>query len=364
MQYRTLGRTGLQVSEIGLGTEYLLNQPTEVMRDVIATATAAGCNYMDILYVTHDFWRDFGPALRPFRHQWHVQAHFESESGAGGTPDVQQAVETFDWQLSELDGYADVALLSMMDWDASWDGWAQEALVRLKAYRDRGQVGYVAVGSHHAAVARRIVESDLVDVLMYPINLASHTVEGNPELYAACREHNVGLVAMKPYAGGMFFLAESSVFLHWVQAGGQALQVEKIDKITPPQCLAYVLQQPVASIVPGVKNVDELRQTLAYYDTPAAERDYTQIIQHVHYFTPGQCVYCNHCLPCAVNINIGETLRLLDEAINGVTAELQARYKALSVPASACIACYDCEQRCPYEVGVVSRMEEAAVLYE
>lgn len=364
MQYRRLGRTGLRVSEIGLGTEYLLNQPAEVMRDVVAAATAAGCNYMDILYVTRAFWRDFGPALRPFRDKWHVQAHFEAEGGTSGPPDLQQSVETFEWLLSELGGYADVALLSMMDWDTLWDGWAQEALALLRPYQARGQVGHIAVAGHHAHVMRRVVESGKVDIVMYPINLASHAVEGNPALYEACRAHDVGLVAMKPYAGGMFFVADSSVFLHWVQAGGQALQIDKVGKITPPRCLAYVLEQPVDTIVPGVKSVSELQAALAYYDTPPAERDYSQIIAHIHHFTPGQCVYCNHCLPCAVDINIGDTLRLLDEAIHGVTAELQARYDALEVKASACTACGQCELRCPYEVSIPDRMAKAAAVYE
>ncbi len=363
MRYRTLGRTGLRVSEIGLGTEYLLNQPREVMSDVIARATAAGCNYMDILYVRSDFWRDFGPALRPYRHQWHVQAHFEAEEG-GAPPDLQKSAVTFDRLVAELDGYVDVALLSMMDWDGLWDGWAQEALALLKTYQESGKVGHLAAAGHHASVMRRVVESGAVDVIMYPVNLASHAVEGNEALYAACREHNVGLVAMKPYAGGMLFLAESSVFLHWVQAGGQALRIEKMDRITPPQCLEYVLQRPVSSVVPGVKSVAELEQTLAYYDTPVADREYDRIIKHVQHFTPGQCVYCNHCLPCEVNINIGETIRLLDEAINGVTPELRARYDALTVKASECAACGSCEWRCPYEVPIAKRMAEAAALYE
>lgn len=364
MKYRTLGRTGLQVSEIGLGTEYLLNQPAEVMRDVIATATAAGCTFMDILYVERAFWQDFGPALRPHRDKWRVQIHLGAEGGDGGAPDLARSMETLDWLLGELGGYAEVVTLMMMDWDRLWDGWAQEALALLQPYKASGRIGYIGIAGHHAAVVRRAIESGKVDVLMYPINLASHAVEGNAALYAACREHNVGLVAMKPYAGGMFFLAGQSVFLHWVQAGGQALQVDKLEQITPPRCLEYVLQQPVSTIVPGVKSVAELQEALAYYDTPVAERDYAQIIQHIHHFTMGQCVYCNHCLPCAVNINIGETLRLLDEAINGVTPELQARYDALTVAASDCIACYECHERCPYEVDVVSKMKEAAALYE
>ncbi|MCU0521011.1 MAG: hypothetical protein MUF84_09995 [Anaerolineae bacterium] len=38
MEMRTLGRTGVQVGRIGLGTEYLLNQPQEIGTAVIRRA--------------------------------------------------------------------------------------------------------------------------------------------------------------------------------------------------------------------------------------------------------------------------------------------------------------------------------------
>ena len=53
MKLRTLGRTGLEVSEIGLGTEYLLRQPTKIVRSVIQEAIENGINYFDIVFRTN-----------------------------------------------------------------------------------------------------------------------------------------------------------------------------------------------------------------------------------------------------------------------------------------------------------------------
>ncbi len=50
MEFRILGKTGLYVSVIGLGTEYLENQTRETISMVIRQAIAQGVNYIDILY--------------------------------------------------------------------------------------------------------------------------------------------------------------------------------------------------------------------------------------------------------------------------------------------------------------------------
>ena len=49
MEYRKLGRTGLNVSAIGLGTEHL-EKSRETMEEVLRTAVDAGVNYIDVLY--------------------------------------------------------------------------------------------------------------------------------------------------------------------------------------------------------------------------------------------------------------------------------------------------------------------------
>ena len=49
MEQRTLGKTGLEVGVIGLGTEHLEQTP-ETMRAVLGAAIEAGVNYVDLLY--------------------------------------------------------------------------------------------------------------------------------------------------------------------------------------------------------------------------------------------------------------------------------------------------------------------------
>lgn len=47
MKYRKLGKTGLDVSIIGLGTEYLNKKPKKTVVSVVHEAIEEGINYFD-----------------------------------------------------------------------------------------------------------------------------------------------------------------------------------------------------------------------------------------------------------------------------------------------------------------------------
>jgi uncharacterized protein len=59
-------------------------------------------------------------------------------------------------------------------------------------------------------------------------------------------------------------------------------------------------------------------------------------------------VYCNHCLPCPVAIDIGGTIRQWDATGEPVAA------------AARCSACGACVERCPFGVDVTEIMRKAA----
>lgn len=75
------------------------------------------------------------------------------------------------------------------------------------------------------------------------------------------------------------------------------------------------------------------------------------------------CLYCSHCQPCPVGLDIARISRCLDEGERGVAGAF-ARYGALPVPASACMGCGLCERNCPYHLAIRQRMGKAALFFE
>jgi predicted aldo/keto reductase-like oxidoreductase len=197
------------------------------------------------------------------------------------------------------------------------------------------------------------VESGLIDVLMYPVNLYVH--EERPEgreLLDICTERQVGLVAMKPYYGGRL--------LH-IQGRSTG--------ISPVQCLHYVLSQPVATVVPGPRNAAELRQALAYLAASEEEKAYAPLQKVLTERLLGQCVLCKHCLPCPQEISIPDVIGYLDyveQFGHGPDSERTNHelYGAMKAKGSDCTECGVCLERCPFQVDVIGKMKRAAELFE
>ncbi len=344
MEYRTLGRTGLEVGAIGLGTEHI--EPLAETQDaILRMAVGVGVNYVDLLYIEPEYWEAFGSILRPYRQDLVVAAHW----GGGVEYGVDYCRRTFENVLRQVgNDYVEVAMITMVD-DGERLGapWREATLTHLRRLQEQGHVGYIGGSAHIPQAALRAVKEGWLDVLMFPINMVGHGNEAEHALHRACAEQSVGLVAMKPYHGGALFRANGS-----------------LTGITPAQCLSYTLSLPVSTTVPGPRTVAEWASTLSYLEATEAERAHGPIVADLAEIMAGQCLYCHHCLPCPEGLEIGWLLWLVDYAHGGVTAELQQEYDGYAHGASECVQCGVCLERCPFGVDILGKLEEAVRMFE
>jgi uncharacterized protein len=370
--YRTLGRTGLQVGVVGLGTEYLQGASRETVVAVLHEALDHGANYLDALYAFPGYRDNLGAGLAGRREQAVITGHLGCGVTADGqylkTKNVADAERYFEDLLVRLHlDYVDVLMLQWIDSQRELNQVMKPGglLALAKRLQQEGKARHVGISVHKVPIALQAVQSGEFSVLMFPVNLAWNVIPGRNEMLAVCEQNGVGVVAMKPYGGGRL-----------LQDDGP---------LTATKCLAYALdQQAVATTVPGAKSLAEMQAALQYVDASAEERDYSAVLASYQEDLRGNCVYCNHCLPCPSGIDVGYTLRRLDALTphyrDGVRITRKARaqqlefYYGADKPTSAsydrkaagpetCTACGACSRRCPFDVDVVAKMKQAVEVF-
>lgn len=369
MKYRMLGATGLKVSEISLGTEYLINIPEDEAIQVIGEAIDRGINYFDLFFAQPGFRDTMAKALDPCREKVILAAHLGAVVRDGQydrSRDVKDCEHYFhDFLTRYHTDYADVLFLHNSDGDEDFKeimkpGGLYESALELKK---QGKCRHIGFSTHTVESGLKAIEVPGIGIIMFPVNLASHAVPGKEAFYRRCAEKNIGLVAMKPYAGGKLLQEQSRMELENVHSAGGKMVIEKTTRLGAADCLAYVLSRTgLSCVVPGCASVKHLEEALAYYERE--DRDFSLFLEEYGQFTKGECTYCNHCLPCPVGIDIGQSLRLADMAASGVSPELTKAYRAMDTAPSACIRCGACEARCPFDVATMDRLARSAASFE
>lgn len=371
MEYRNLGRTEFRVSEIGLGTEYLINIPYEQVERAIHKAIDEGINYFDLFWPQPRFRDNMGRAFKEKRTDLILAghlgaAHINDQYETSRNPAVSHEFADDFLQRYHTD-YIDVLFLHNSDGQKDFDLLVQEGglldlALQLKA---QGKARAIGFSGHTADTARQAAEHQDIDVVMYPINMTGHVAPGRDELLRACLKHKKGLVAMKPYAGGKLLIEKETVTLNKYLGGTRIGELKKDVAVSTAQCLAYALaQKGVSTVVPGPSNVAQLDAIPGYYNASPQQRDYSGILSYFQEYVTGECVYCNHCLPCPARIDIGQTNRLLDLAQHNLDANLRQQYASMKAKASACTACNACTGRCPFGVSTMQRIKAAAAIFE
>ena len=360
MLYRTIPHTGQKVSAISLGVGSLHEaSDTEVTR-IVDYALGSGINLMDMIMPTAGPAEAIGRGMKSRRKdviaQLHIGSYFNVAGVTDRTRDLQETKKGFEEQLRFFgSGDSDIGMIHYVDQADDYDAMLNNGLldyaVRLK---EAGTIKYIGFSSHSVEISQRFLATGLIDVFMFSLNPAydfENTAEGlrvaadRAALYAEAEKRGTAITVMKCYAGGKLLSAVDSPF-------GKAMSTS--------QCIQYCLDWPaVVSCVAGVKNMQEMQASMEYLGTAPKERDYSAVFGTGAAVMDGACIYCNHCLPCPVGINIGDVNKYYDLAKNG-DALAKDHYFSLSRWASDCNECGECEPRCPFHVKVRERMKEIA----
>ncbi|MBR2737870.1 MAG: aldo/keto reductase [Lachnospiraceae bacterium] len=378
MNYRRLGKTGLMVSEVGFGGEWLERHEKEEAADLIRYAAAQGINIIDCWNPNPENRDRAGAGIAGNREHWILQGHIGATWQNGQyvrTRDIGHVKPALEDQLARLGtDYIDLGMIHYVDDPADWEACRTGAYADYVAeLHESGVIRHIGLSTHNPRIAKRAIEEGAVEMILFSINPAfdmkpatenietmfegyDEALSGidpeRAELYRLCEEHDIGITVMKGFFGGRLFDAEKSPF-------GVTF--------TAPQLIHYALTRPaVCAVMCGYDTKEQVDAAAAYETASEEERDYASVIAGapLHSYK-GQCTYCGHCAPCPVNIDIAMVNKFYDLAAAQpeVPASVRAHYEALGATASDCIGCRGCESRCPFGVEVSERMKQTAELF-
>lgn len=380
MNYRELGKTGLLVSEIGMGCEGFEGDNCRNTQRFFDIAAESGINYFDLYTSNPEVRASVGKALQGRREKFIIQSHVCSVWKNGQykrTRNLTEVKAGFEEMLSLLQtDYLDVGMIHYVDAMDDWerivnDGVLQYVMEQKKA----GSIRHIGMSSHNPEVALAAVQSGFIEVLMFSVNPcydlqpASEDVEElwaeknyetplvnmdaqRQELYETCQRLGVGITVMKAFGGGDLLDEKLS-------PAGKALTVN--------QCLHYALTRPaVATVLAGARTEEQLRRSLAYEEASEEEKDYAPAFASFPNISwKGHCMYCSHCAPCPKQIDVASVTKFLNlaKAQGEVPETVREHYALLPHHAGECIQCGACESRCPFEVSIVENMRAAKELF-
>ncbi|MFW9905887.1 MAG: aldo/keto reductase [Candidatus Thorarchaeota archaeon] len=285
MKFRKLGRTSLEVSEIGLGTEYLTLQPTDVIIDTIQIALQSGMNYIDIVFTKPTFLQILNQIIACTREKVVLACPLGAGMKDGKHRKLRSkkaARASFEEVRKQLStDYIDIAVIQFVAPSEYDKIMAPHGLIQYARELKETEVAkYLGMSTHHPPTALQAIESGEFALIMTHYNIFSENDPKRQKLLQACIENEVGFVAIKPFAGGLLLSSGKKVKIPAYKSGAGGKEVTIPSESSAIRYLAHILNQPaVSTVIPGVKNREELLTNLQYYDTPLEEQDYSFLIQ-------------------------------------------------------------------------------------
>lgn len=362
MEYRKLPHGNEMISVIGIGTSSLGETNEEEMVATIKEAIDNGINYIDLASGYANTFEAVGKAIKGQRDKVYFQIHFGAnyETGEyGWTTDLDKIKASVVWQLKMLGtDYIDFGFIHCIDEEDDLKNMMNHGVIDyILDLKKQGIIKHIGLSSHTPRLVNQILDMHIIDMLMFSINPAYDNKYGeyaygeNDErmmMYQRCQKEGVAISVMKAFSGGQLLDAKKSPFKH---------------ALTHIQCIQYALDKPaVVTVLPGVRNREELQTILQYNQATDKQKDYSIIATFDDVQHNEKCVYCKHCHPCPIGLDIALMNKYYDLAMLGDELA-KDHYHHLQKKASDCIQCGHCNHHCPFHVNQMQRMQDMLLYF-
>ena len=334
MEKVRLGKTGLVVTRLGWGGIPIQRVGEDEAVSVIRSVIDMGVDFLDTARAYTNSEHRIGLALEGVDRP--VVLSSKSQVRTARIYDEVQ-ISLRQLNVKKIDVYHLHAVSGMEDYEkAMAPGGAYEGLSRA---RDEGLISHIGLSSHNLDVLARAVDEGRVAVIMACYGFLEP--DAAARVFPLARAADIGIVAMKPFSGGV------------VENAGASLR--------------YVFSTEGIVPIPGSETLDKARENWKVFTEAGplteADKEYIEAIRKE--FDRQFCRRCDYCQPCTEEIYIQFVIGFKSTMKRfGAQVRELGWMKDLMEKARNCSECGECLRRCPYDLPIPDLIKENLSLYD
>lgn len=324
MEKRTLGRTNFQVSVIGFGGIPIQRVDKEMAIKMIEETKEAGINFIDTArgYTISESLIGYG-LEHCGRENFILATKSMKRDYEGILEELNVSLNNLRTSYIDLFQFHNVSTFEDLDFLMGENG----GLKAIKEAKQKGIIKEIGITSHSPEILDKAMDTGEFATIQCPYNPVERQAE---EIFKKANKLNIGVIVMKPLAGGAIRNASLS--------------------------LRFIINNPnVTTAIPGMDSIEQIVENaeLGNKIEPLTDVEEDIIFKEAEELGSEFCRRCGYCLPCPQGIDI-PTQFLMEGYYSRYNLEEWAveRYKAMEVKAVDCIECGQCETKCPYNLPI------------
>ncbi len=297
-----------------------------------------GINFVDTADCYGDSEEKIGRALNRRRKEFYLSTKIDERDGPGVLKKLERCLQRLKTDWIDLILFHDVR---GSEYEKIFERGGLEALEKA---RKQGKVSQIGISIHQSiSMMKKAVESGVFSALMVAYSAIDED-RLTADLIPSAHKKGIGVIAMKPLAGGK--LAEPlSGWNRKYFKGESPAQVS----------LRYILTNPhVTCAIPGMTNLKELEENVKVGEDlrNLTSEEIGVYMDWVGEVGKGFCRNCGYCLPCPEGIPIPDIFRFESYYERyGLKKWAIEQYRLLPVNAGNCSVCEECHPPLPLRSG-------------
>ena len=318
-----LGKTDLEVNKNGFGALPIQRRNEKDSIEILKKAYDNGINFYDTARFYTDSEEKLGKAFEDVRENIYIATKTGMETAEEFWSDLETSLKNLRTDYVDLYQFHNISFVPKAEDDL------YKAMLEAK---QEGLIKHIGITTHKITHAHEALDSGLYETLQYPFSYLSGDEE--LKLIEKCKSLDIGFIAMKAMGGGLIKNSKAS--------------------------FAYINQFSNVLPIWGIQKLEELDEFLSYDSNTilddelksATEQDKKELGDNF-------CRGCGYCMPCPEEINISLCARM-SLWIRRFPTEpnLDERTQEIMKHTLDCVECYECVDRCPYELDIPELLKE------